>query len=96
VVEGLNASFAMLLCGGLGHAAVVSHAQTVNLEEAEDNDGWLRVGTDSSVPPPFHLRVSDGKYVGSMYSIPPLDTFPTMGRSRRNPICLLADDQVLL
>ncbi|KAJ1467613.1 hypothetical protein T484DRAFT_1858241 [Baffinella frigidus] len=98
-VEGLNASFAVLLCGGLGHAASVSGANgaarsDVNLEEAEDSDGWLRVGMDSSVAPPFHLRVSDGKYVGSMFCIPPLDTFPTVGRSRRNPICLLADDQV--
>jgi hypothetical protein len=93
---GLVSSFSMLLSGGLAHvggAAGGAAARRVELEEADISDGWILVDGDRSQPPPFHLRVSDGKYVGSLFAIPPLGSFPTIGRSRRNPICLLADDQ---
>mmetsp|Transcript_16925 Transcript_16925/g.56104 ORF Transcript_16925/g.56104 Transcript_16925/m.56104 type:complete len:532 (-) Transcript_16925:43-1638(-) len=52
------------------------------------------IRADSSERPPFHLRVSDGKYCDSLFSLCDLRLRPGIGRSRRNQVCLLADDQV--
>ena len=76
-------------CGGSS-----SRPPRVQLEEAEGPGlGIPVVGVDGERPD-FHLRICDGKYVGSIYCIPPIRELPGIGRSRRNAICLLADDQV--
>ena len=64
------------------------------LVEAEGPGLGIPAVGDGGGCPDFHLRISDGKYVGSIYRIPSIGEFPGIGRSRRNAICLLADDQV--
>ena len=51
------------------------------------------IGVDGKRPD-FHLRVCTGKHADSVYSIPPISQQPTIGRSRKNAICLLHDEQV--
>ncbi|EKX48252.1 hypothetical protein GUITHDRAFT_105856 [Guillardia theta CCMP2712] len=44
------------------------------------------IRADSSERPPFHLRVSDGKYCDSLFSLCDLRLRPGIGRSRRNQV----------
>ena len=78
--------------GGFGNASD-RPARVCLLEVEGPGLGIPATGTNGR-DPDFHLRISDGKYVGSVYRIPPISQSPGIGRSRTNDICLLADDQV--
>ena len=66
----------------------------VQLLEVEGSGLGIPVAGRNGKEPDLHLRISDGKYVGSVYRIPSIDRYPGIGRSRTNDVCLLADDQV--
>jgi hypothetical protein len=73
--------------------ALRRHARLALVEAEGPGLGIPTIGADGRCPD-FHLRISDGKYVGSICRIPSIAELPGIGRSRRNAICLLADDQV--
>lgn len=68
----------------------------VHLCEAEASESTRACACldDEEQLPQFHLRISDGKYIQSIFRVPSLREKPGIGRSRHNAICLLADDQV--
>ena len=76
-----------------GQFARRRHARLALVEAEGPGLGIPAIGADGRCPD-FHLRISDGKYIGSICRIPSIAELPGIGRSRRNAICLLADDQV--
>ena len=76
-----------------GQCARRRHARLALVEAEGPGLGIPAIGADGRCPD-FHLRISDGKYIGSICRIPSIAELPGIGRSRRNAICLLADDQV--
>jgi hypothetical protein len=78
---------------GGGGGVSKAMASTMGLEQPED-DAANSVRASRDGEPEFHLHVDSGKYVDSVFKISNLREMPSIGRSRRNNVSLLADDQV--
>ena len=78
---------------GGGVEASEAMPSTMCLDQPED-DAADSVRASRDGEPEFHLHVDSGKYADSVFKISNLKEVPSIGRSRRNNVSLLADDQV--